>query len=254
MLHDDLFSFSRLGKVMAANLRCNGRQLLTVFSIVGALVFLALYSMTSTTSGSLSIEQGLFGTILFVGGFYAASRSLSGVHDAREGITFYMLPASTEEKLVSRILLGTIGYAVAISLIMTILSLAVSGIVFAKSGFWRDPFNPLQPEVLKSLGHYAILQSIFLFGSARFKRHPFLKTIFFCVLTTIAFFIVLSTVNRSMTGTTGMFFISTAQGASNFFDGFGPAGKIVSMIFWLICAPFFWAATLVTLKRTAIRS
>ncbi len=165
--------------------------------------------------GSTIAHTVIFAQILFVGGFIVTSRAFHESHDNTKNHEWFMLPASTVEKLIVRLLLSTIGYTVAVIagyFLATALSAAVAYVI---TGVHFGVFNPFSKEVLLSILHYWVAQSIFLLGAAYFKKLHIVKTVLAMILIGIGISIV-----------SGLVFYFVFSG---YFDAMQPTSELIQL-------------------------
>jgi len=119
-----------------------------------------------------------FPGFLFLGGFILTSVFFSQDMFNRIGQhNWLMLPASSEEKFLSKALITAVGYPIALTALFFISSVIIESMttIFFKDAFIL--FNPLSVEVGKMLLHYLVVQSIFLLGATFFRKAHFVKTV-----------------------------------------------------------------------------
>lgn len=105
------------------------------------------------------------------------SRIFKGLHDPLVGHTWLLLPASSLEKTLSRILLSTIVYIIGSLIVYYLFSICSETLNRAISSRTHILFNPFAPSILKGISIYFSIQTPFLIGAVYFKRHVLSKTI-----------------------------------------------------------------------------
>ena len=167
--------------------------LITVSAFCG---FFLLSMIVGAKTGSLetTVHYSSFGSMLFIYGaiftsfIFREAHRKSGIHN------WLMLPASTIEKLVTKLIVSSVVFAVAALIVYSVFSL-IAGLVvrFALDSYY-PAFNPFDSVVWRMIGHYLILQSIFLLGAVWFKKNNLIKTVISLVLFSIVLMIVVSLV------------------------------------------------------------
>jgi hypothetical protein len=123
-----------------------------------------------------------FGVLLLVWGAITASKAFNELHDRTKNEPYLLLPASTLEKGVARLLLVLIGffvYFLAYATVVAAVAGTLNALLFGAGNRIATPFDPL---VAKLLGHYVVVQSLFFVGAAWFRKTHFLKTVLALIL------------------------------------------------------------------------
>jgi hypothetical protein len=169
------FSLARLGYLLKGDFIGRYRSLLIV---AGTLTLLMLgHGMLLAAfneNPSNPFDAWAFGMFL-VWGPIAASRSFVELHDKTQNEGFLLLPASALEKVVSRLLLMTLGLAVFVLLLTNVVSLvnaALAAVIFGRTDMFYAPVG-LGPG---EFGFYMAQQSMFFAGAAWFRKNHFIKT------------------------------------------------------------------------------
>ena len=210
-----IFSFSRFVNVMKYDLGSNWKGYLYSFlTITGIFLFCYLLAFVFL-GGKIHLNTGADGThsiLLFVSGsmgvvtpflFYIGAGRMLKVMRTKEGRESYlMLPATRQEKFVSRALLSTLGVFVLI--VFGVIAADLLRFVFHPlfflpesmtqlhfptilSDMFRSPFSILDPEqvdkpaVLESFEWISLalvlwVHSLFILGGTAFVKHPVIKT------------------------------------------------------------------------------
>lgn len=249
------FSFRRLIKLVRNEIFTNYRFWLTAIGAVAG-VWVILYLLNARSGGGYGFHSTWYALILFVGGFLLSSNAFQEVQTAPRGYTYLLLPASLLEKFVSKLLVTSVGYALVTGLLYTLLSILAKLLATLLFGQSLPVFNLLDASVIKMMGVYCILQSIFLFASIYFRRHAFTKI----VLAGFALLFVYSLVL--------MFFVRVIY--SPYFNGmhwgktmlhldywelpsiFLGLVAVVKWSFYLLLAPYFWLLAYLRLKETEV--
>lgn len=176
------FSLRRLWLLLRGDFLAGWRT--PVFFCVFTAVVLFPVSLQRYYDGLVepSFHQSLFGYGLFIWGLFATSRAFRTLHDRTRREAYLLVPASTLEKLLARLLPVTLGLGIALPVYFFILSVAVELLNLAIYGSRRPLFNPLDPGIWNLYGTYLVLQSPFFLGAIWFRRLAFLKTLLALVL------------------------------------------------------------------------
>jgi len=244
---------------MRHDIQINKKSLISAFGAIAG-VAVGVFLITSLTSDTQTgFHESLFVNILMVGGFVTSSVAFGELHDKPKGLHYLMLPGSTFEKYIAKLLLTSIGWAVAATatyIVATIVgSLIVSPFGLSNPGI----FLPVGRELWQAIGSYLVIQSIFLFGSIYFKKAAFFKTVVNLVL---AAFVL------------GFFYAMTARVVFNeAFVGFGTVEGPIAEIFapgpgfeplvrslqvvgdiflWAVTPIFFWIVGYMRLRETEV--
>jgi len=168
------FSFRRVGLLMRDYLAMQKKSLITGFAAIAGIGFGA-FLITSASGGDALVLRTMFLNILLIGGYVSASVSFTDLHDGKTGVHYLMLPGSSLEKYVSRLLLTSVGWVaatIATFVAATSLGAVVSGIFFETR---PDVFLPTGRALWISIATFLVTQPIFVFGSIYFRKVAFLK-------------------------------------------------------------------------------
>ena len=135
-----------------------------------------------------SVHYGNFASILFIYGFIFTSMAFREAHKKLLIHDWLMLPASTLEKFISKLLLSTAGFALASVVLYWLFTQIARLVVEVFLGAYFPVFSLFDRTVWQMIGHYIILQSVFILGAAWFKNNNFIKTI----IALVVFSIILS--------------------------------------------------------------
>jgi hypothetical protein len=172
----DIFQPRRIGLLFRRDLAASYRTILIASAVVAGLMLLSslLAGWRHEDGGA---HQVFYLQILFIGGYLVSSRAFREIHDPQKAYTCVLLPASPLEKFASRVLATSLIYALG----TLIAYLGVAGLYELLNrllfGFSRRLFNPFSRGMLLTLAAYLITQSLFVLGSAWFRKTAFLKTL-----------------------------------------------------------------------------
>jgi|GEM_PF-6089721 len=166
--------------------------ILLVYTIIITASFLDTHSAANIYNVRINYDD-LFKNVLFIWGIVQASYSFRELHDKSKNEQYLLLPASPLEKLIVRFVFTSVVLPFLIIVLITLISIAGEIILIAtKSVSTLQPFNPFSWSTLKFIGILIIIQSIFSYGSAYFKKNHLLKTIFSAILLGVITTLILS--------------------------------------------------------------
>ena len=186
---NELFSLRRLGLLLRTDLVSRYR-LVRVTSITIAILMIAQGTIAANfvQEGS-SVSPGWLMFMLFILGPIVASGAFKELHDKTRNEAYLLLPASTLEKTIARLLMITViyvGYVFIFVFAVSFLNIVFNFVLFGrKVGF----VSVHQFEWYSLLGNLLVIQSVFFLGAAWFRKTHFIKTlltialIFFCLFT-----------------------------------------------------------------------
>lgn len=174
------FSLMRLWLLIRRQVITNGYGLLIAFGGIAGMLLLIAVLMVVFNPNAVHNLNGLFYSILFIGGFIYTSNAYSELQQVQRSYSYLTLPVSTTERLGSAWLLSGILLPLFAMLAMTGVLLLANGILALLPGY---SFGHLSLQALFSgssmnaVGVYVVTQPIFLLGAAAFRKHHFIKTL-----------------------------------------------------------------------------
>ncbi|MBI9109196.1 MAG: hypothetical protein JEZ04_20795 [Spirochaetales bacterium] len=158
--------------------------LITISAFCG---FYLLGVVIGAKTGGLdsSLHYSNFGSILFLFGFIFTSTAFREAHKKLLNHDYLMLPASTLEKFVAKLMFSSVGFAVASVLVYWVFSLIGKLVVEVFLGAYYPDFFIFDKIIWQMIGHYFILQSIFMLGAVWFRKGNFIRTIISLILFSI---------------------------------------------------------------------
>jgi hypothetical protein len=252
---EQLLNPARLSLLLKRELAHGYRGFLITMAAVGAfIVASSLLSMVATPEPDSYLPG--FTLLLFVGGFIYTARSFRDLAEPVSGQFYLMLPGSALEKLLSKLLASTVGFALwallfysAAANITELLSLLIFG---AGHGF----FNPFSAVVLRPVLYYLVLQSVFLLGSIWFKKAALVKTTLAAAVLFIGLFLFAGLLFCLLFGVpapgpqtsllVNRFFTEHKEELSSMLD------PLVPILFWAGFAPVCWVITYLRLRETEV--
>ena len=248
---------------------------LSTRSIVVTSITLGLLVIAITFVNNISINTGYstlstFATFFVFVGFAVTARSFSDMHSKERAYEWFMLPASILEKFLSKLLFTTVGWTLLFLAVYSISSLLGEVLGILAFGHRHPFFNPLHPDVWRVVLDYCIIQSVFLFGAAYFKRNNLVKTVLAVVLFFSVFAILLFLAGRFFFyGFFTDFVYHNGSGQYRFFFDWNtlPAGinrrlvdilrvvyTAVKFIYYALLAPLFWFFTYLRITGKEVRN
>lgn len=252
----------RVGILMRHDLAINLKSTLTGFATVaGVVVALFLISAATGGDGSGDFHASLFANILLIGGFVVSSVAFSDLNDPKNGIHYLMLPGSTVEKYLAKLLLTSVGWTVAVTVIYTVAS--ALGAAIASIAFAQHPgvFVPADRSAWNTIAGYLVTQSIFLFGSVYFRKVAFLKVVLGAIGVAFSLGLIYLLAARVIFADAFVGLLSvqaeeweqmvrvTSPNADAFFRTLGVIGDVFT---WAVMPIFFWIAGFMRLRETEV--
>ncbi len=257
------FSLRRLYLCLRRDMKPNSRS---SFVILGAAVgFLLIISALDIVAGDVSddFHQGIFYPILIVGGFVFTSGIFKEMHHKETNLPYLMLPASALEKVLSRLLLVSLGwvlFSIAWYTLYSALSEGINMILFGKA---HPVFHPFTVDVWKAAAHYTVMQSLFLLGAVFFRKLHFFKTLLsLAAFTIFASLFAMLMVRIVFAGYfEGSLFIDMGEGfeasmhiLSRQMEHLGRIFlPVVRFLYWLVFPLFCWVLVYIRFREVEIQ-
>jgi hypothetical protein len=159
-------------------------------------------------------------------GIIAGSTMFSDIRNQQRGFAFYMMPASTFEKYMSKLLISTLGFFVFAIISMAAFSSLVSLLNMARLKSSFVTINPFTADMALTLWTFVFFHSLYFLGSIIFRKLPFILTTIILVATGV-FLLVSTIVTVVVLGTNldsatmekiYMFFMQNKSGLSSWKD------------------------------------
>ncbi len=175
---NNYFSWSRFILLARKDLYTVRKQMILAPGMICA--FILMIGMISGRTGSVLNEfyQGVFVTILFLGGPISISLLFRDSHNSSSIHNFLMLPASTLEKFLTRFLFSLFGIILIAGgtvLAGSLLTSLINGILYRSPMVIFNPFT--EKELWYALQGYAVLQVPFFLGALWFRKNNLIKTL-----------------------------------------------------------------------------
>jgi hypothetical protein len=117
-----------------------------------------------------------FAAALFSWGLLATSRSFRDLHDKNKAEAYLLLPASSVEKTLARLLSLTALFVPFLLVLAFAVSLVVEGLNWLFAREQGGLFSIFDPRAWKAISQYLVIQSYFFLGAVWFRRMHFIKT------------------------------------------------------------------------------
>ena len=163
----------------------NDQKSFTTYALVIVLVLFGFETMQSLiaryagTSFPMEVYSEMFPSFLLLGGFILTSLIFSeDMFSKDHQHEWLMLPATNLEKFLSKALLVTIGYPVALIVLFFLTSVVTEPIQLIIFGNPMNLFNPFkESDFFIKLGQFWVWNSVFLLGATYFHKAHFIKTV-----------------------------------------------------------------------------
>jgi len=192
------FSPRRFGQQLLRDFAGGYRGMLIAMAAVAGTV-IVLSALTTlgisqgdgmTVGGAGTFHLGFFVQLLFFGGFIVTSLAFREARQNGAGIFYMTLPASPFEKLASKLVVTSVGFALGSLVFYTATAAVSEGINRLIFGAGHPMFNPFDSTVLRAVGLYLITQSVYLLGSLWFRKLAFVKTVLWITIFAVGFALV----------------------------------------------------------------
>jgi len=158
------------------------------YSTYGLVIVLLLFafetmqSLVARYTGSsfpMEVYSEMFPGFLLLGGFITTSLMFSEDMFSKDAQhNWLMLPATNLEKFLSKAVVSTIAYPIALTLLFFLTSVVTEPIQLLIFGSPMGLFNPFTGNELWSLlAQYWVWNSVFLLGATYFRKSHFIKTV-----------------------------------------------------------------------------
>ncbi|MEL6923296.1 MAG: hypothetical protein AAFO94_04545 [Bacteroidota bacterium] len=245
---NNILNFGRLGLLLRKDIvtgyRLAGLTLLTAFVIATLAILI---------NDEYDFHYEFFPVVILLGGFIYASVTFNELHTKDQRHVFLSLPASAFEKLLSKLLLSTLGFALVMTLSYWLYTLVINAVADGWLGIELQDFTPFEKEMWLAIKLFLVLQSVFLLGSVYFDNYAFMKT----VGTLLVVALVLALITYLLANVflakhfEGWSFrprnVVPSEALRSFMEG--PFTKVIKFIFWYLLAPFLWVVAYFKLKE-----
>ena len=259
MYESTVFSVARAWHALRADLSQQSRAAL-VAAGAGAALLLVVNVATGVSAAAWEFHTAFFPLVVLVGGYLFSSTLFADAHGGPRAHAYLTLPISNLERGAVRLVLSTLGYALAALagyFLVTLLGAGLSQLIWGTS---HGPFVPAAGS-WRTLLFYLVTSSLFLFGAIYFRRWQAFKVIM--ALTALGLGLALLAAGTSWLHAWLAALLSgdvahTGDGAliALLADPDARLWQVLevgSKIFlWAIMGPLFWVLTLVRLGEVEV--
>lgn len=246
------FSFKRILLLMQKTAYENAK-----FTIIGMSTIFGFFSVilffSALNDGDAWGNMNSFYTAGFIiSGIFISGMAFTNFRSKEKTMNYLMLPASTLEKFISELLTTTIVFAIGYTILFFAFNL-VTYLLGSMYGLPVEMMDITNVNVLKGFMFYVIFQSIFLAGSATFKKVPLFFTSFTIFVAGIAILIFIVLVTTFLKGEFENLAFGSFNINSNTFPEIDienhPLVLIPKYMFYYLTAPLFWLVTYFKIKE-----
>ena len=188
---NEYFEMSRFFKLCRHAIGREGKDLFRL-GIKLIIIFLILTVFFGLTGSNQIVMNGWFFPILLFSGIFVAKKVFKELNDKDKCISWMMIPGSSLEKFLSRLLYVLVIYFILFSFVY---SLGVNAGRILTSTLFNYNFRLFLPfnnyDIAFGYGTYITITSVFFTGGLYFKKSPVVKTIFFILIVALIVAIIL---------------------------------------------------------------
>ncbi|MFC2136842.1 hypothetical protein ACFLTE_01575 [Bacteroidota bacterium] len=253
---NNFFDIKRFLHLIKRQFILNNKSIYITLASASAVMFVLFLLIAISSKDCMYVEQiNLFYTIFYIGGYILSSKIFNELSDYRTGYIYLTLPASNFEKLISGWLFSSFVYSIIGLISVIIISTLANALASLIMGFDFFAFNYEFKYLILASGVYIVTQSVFILGSASFKKHAFLKTllslfIIGMAISIIAGFLTWGIIGEFKIDHTSIETQNLPPGLSYFFEEQFPI--IVKIVFWYLAAPFILLISYFKLKESEV--
>jgi hypothetical protein len=155
-------------------------------AVAGSMFLLVILQALFDGQTSMNYSSFLTGSLV-IWGFISASLAFNSLHDKTRNESYLLLPASSVEKVLVRLLSVSVLLPIFIMILITLASVITETVTVLFFQLPFSPLNPFQGRFFRVIGYVVILQSVFFLGAAWFKKLHLIKTVFALILLAIIF-------------------------------------------------------------------
>jgi hypothetical protein len=227
------------------------------FTFVGLITLFGFFSVILFFSALNNANAWEKMNTFYIAGFIISGMFISGMaftnfRSKEKTMNYLMLPASTLEKFISELLITTIVFAIAYTIIFYAFNTATY-LLGSMYGFPVDFVSLSDMHILEGFMYYVIFQSIFLAGSATFRKVPLFFTSFTLFVAAIAILIFTVIITTLFKGEFENLAFNNFNINSNTFPEMDIENHYLVLIpkymFYYLTAPVFWLVTYFKLKE-----
>lgn len=244
---------NRYGFLLKRELRTSQKDLSTYgLTIILVLFFFETMQniVTQYSWGSYGTEvyDQFFSSFLLLGGFILTSLNFAEDMFGRSSQhEWLMLPATSLEKFLSKAVLVTFAYPLALTLLFFATSLVTEPLQLLFFGNPIHLFNPFTLDVLPSFASFWVWNSVFLLGATYFRKAHFIKTVLaiglvFLALGSLAMIFIRIIFSIKYGNSVGIFdtFYYFGEGGINSSVGLRAFAVLSKLIYYIGLPAFCW--------------
>ncbi len=252
------FDLKRFLSLVRYELFSRYRALTVILSVTVGIVFLTAVFSAAASSG-FRVYQILYpSVILMAGGVIFSSLAFKETHEPGNDLRYLTLPCSRLEKTLAKFVITALGYVLVSAAATFAASLLAAPFSLLMFGRTHGLFNPFTSGVLKIMGIYLIVQSVFVFGSVYFRKAALAKTILslmglaFALALFAGLVFALTHIDLIINGSWVDWRYAVGPFRSRAFVDFWKYVPWIAGRF--LIAPFFWILTFIRLGEQEVRS
>jgi hypothetical protein len=190
MTIESVFSPKRFWYLFKKEMLAIYRPMLTVYGAAALLVLIISFFSTAVMKGEGRLHYGFFYFFLFSIGPILSSMAFLPIYKKERNMEYLMIPASTLEKFLVKYLSVTVVFVASLIVFSGATGLVSEGLNMLLLKRHHVLFHPIDKNAALVMLHYLIIQSVFLLGSAYFKRIPYVQTLLVLWLLSFVFMIL----------------------------------------------------------------
>ncbi len=232
---------------------------------IGLLIIIASF-MGALNRNNPDFHLSFYTFLLYTIGIIITSKIFTEMHSLKKNHFWYMTPASDLEKFLSRFIISAVIWPVFLLILYSAVSILSEVINNFTLGYRNNPLSPFNIVIWKRIGHYILIQSMFLYGAALFKKHQLIKMGLSLMVFAGFLFIVAVILMKQVMGTghwTGGFhnfyqFYGWNNGYKSFNMNFSSIKiekffeilrTFLKIFYFFIMAPLFWVLTYLKVRH-----
>jgi hypothetical protein len=250
------FSIKRIVLLMQKSLYENAKYVLIGISTVFGIFTVILFFDSLNGGEAWGNMQNFYVVGFIISGLIISGMAFSNLRSKEKTMAYLSLPASLLEKVISELILTTIGFIIMYTLIFYVYNFIIY-IIGAPFNLHANILNIFNREVFEGYLLYIILQSVLLAGAATFRKAPLFFTLFSLFVAGTALLIIIVLIALSFKG------YLESSGLENlhfdnddFFKGKNPETHplviIPKYLFYYVTAPLFWVVAYFKLKEKEV--
>ncbi|EMR01231.1 hypothetical protein [Cesiribacter andamanensis] len=241
-MHSSLYNPNRqLHFVLRQATLFRNRWAIAAAALLGALLLITLATAYFKPE-ALPQVQGWYQLAFWLVGLIFTSQIFMELHAPNQAYAYLTLPVSTLEKLLGSWLLTSPIYVLgftAVTYVIYFLGILVTG-------FEVSPLTYFDNDFLNSIGTYMVIQTLYLWGAAYFRKTNFLKTVLVQIILMLLIGMWAGALIYMIYGGTFEAEHQNASPAPFMENVFVPAMKV---LFWGVLGPYMLLVTYFTLKE-----